>query len=360
MLPRLNSILDGYVERDGLSFVMIVRRGGATIFERASGVADPETGAPLTLHSPFNLASVTKPFTALCIMQLRQRGALEYDDDIREWLPEVPCEGITVRHLLTHTSGLPEYFEPFRKRGPGNGILRNRGVLELICRERPERLFPPGDAFHYCNTNYILLALIAEAAAGKPLAEYIVPNVLVPAGMSDAFPFMYGQAERPGMVRGFEILPGGGYRLKGLGEMDGVFGDGNLYASAADLCSWSGALASGRLVAPALLEEAFRPFRLNGGEPSYYGLGWRIDRRLGFPWHAGSWMGCRNYIRYGRGDGFDVVLLSNSSFARQDELIKALNECLDSAGAAAGDPATGRGEEANGTLRRSGEDRGGA
>ena len=331
MCSRLNALLDGYVEQDGLSYALTITRDGATLFERTCGVADPDTGSPLTSRSAFNLASVTKPFTALCVMQLKQQGLVDYDTDIRVWLPEVPGGALAVRHLLTHTSGLPEYFELYRRGRSADETLRNRGVLELIRLERPERKFAPGDAFEYCNTNYILLALIVEAASGQPLADYIVPNVIVPSGMADAFPFMYGQAERPGMVRGFDVLPDGGHRRKELDAMDGVFGDGNLYGSIADLRSWAEALASGRLLDPTLLRDAFEPFRLNSGQLSYYGLGWRIDPQQGFPWHSGSWAGSRNYVRYGRGSDFNVFLLSNSSFARRSELVGALNEYLASA-----------------------------
>lgn len=210
---QLDALLDGRVEQDGLSFSMLVWRGDETLYERSDGLADPESGRELTSHSAFNLASVTKPFTALCILQLKVQGLLGYDDDARSWLPGLPFEGVTLRHLLSHTSGLPEYFDLYDAQFPADRVFRNRDLL-------------------------------------------------------------------------------------------------------------------GRLVAPEVLNEAFVPFTLNGGDEVDYGLGWRLDPQEGAAWHRGSWAGSRNYVRYGRGVGPTLVLLSNSSFEKMDALVPALNKTL--------------------------------
>lgn len=320
---RLDRLLDAYTESDGLSYSMLVARDGEVLYERSCGVADPESGEPLTSRSSFNLASVTKPFTALCILQLVERDLLELDADIRNWLPGAPCEGVTVRHLLTHTSGLPEYFDYYERCFPKDRILHNRDVLEMFGREKPALKFAPGEVYDYCNTGYVFLALIVETISGISLTDYMIENVIAPAGMDDAFPFAFGQDERPGMVRGFEITERG-RRLKSLGNIDGAFGDGNLHASITDLRKWMEALAKGELLNLDLLEEAFIPFSPTGGDGSIYGLGWRIDPDEGFAWHTGSWAGSRNYVRFGRGRGPDAFLLSNSSFEKRDELVAEL------------------------------------
>jgi len=324
---RLDGLLDAYAESEGLSCAMLVTRGGELLYERCGGVADPESGEPLTRRSSFNLASVTKPFTALCVMQLEEEGLLGLDADVRSWLPDAPWEGVAVRHLLTHTSGLPEYFSYYEKLFPKDRILRDRDVLEMFREERPAPEFAPGEAYEYCNTGYVMLALIVEAACGVSLAEYMTRNVLGPAGMEDAFPYEFGWPERPGMVRGFEVT-GGRPRLKNLDCMDGVFGDGNLYASVTDLRKWLDALAGGELLSLEHLEAAFVPFVPSGGGGSIYGLGWRVDPEEGFAWHTGSWAGSRNYVRFGRGRGPDAILLSNSSFGNRDRLVAELNRIL--------------------------------
>jgi CubicO group peptidase (beta-lactamase class C family) len=327
LTSRLEGLLDLHAERDGLSCCLLVARGGEILYERSRGTADPESGQPLSSRSPFNLASATKPFTALCVLQLAERELLRLDDDIRTWLPEAPCGGVSVRHLLTHTSGLPEYFEYYEKCYPKGRTLHNSDVLEIFRAEKPALKFAPGAAYDYCNTGYVFLALIAEAACGSSLAEYVKRNVIDPAGMDDAFPFEFGGAERPGMVRGFEVTESGP-RLKPLTEMDGTFGDGNLYASVTDLRRWADALAEGDLLSLDRLEEALVPFCPGGGGGSIYGLGWRIDPEEGFAWHTGSWAGFRNYVRFGRGRGPDAFLLSNSSFEKRDALVEALNGIL--------------------------------
>jgi CubicO group peptidase (beta-lactamase class C family) len=331
MTDPLDGVLDAYAKHDRLSYSILVTCRGSVLYERSCGVADPESGEPLTSRSSFNLASVTKPFTALCIMQLEAGGLLRLDEDIRTWLPDVPAEGVTVRHLLTHTCGLPEYFELYERYYPKNRILGNRDVLELLRQQRAAPRFAPGEVFEYCNTGYVLLALLIEAASGCPAAEYMVRNVLAPAGIEGAFPFVFGQRGRSNMVQGFEVT-GNGLRVRALDNMDGTFGDGNLYASVTDLRKWADALAAGRLLDLDRLAEAFVPFHPSGGGGSTYGLGWRIDEEAGFAWHTGSWAGVRNYVRFGRGSGPDVFLLTNSSFGKRDTLVAELNAILSWAG----------------------------
>jgi len=327
MKNAVDKLLDSHAEQDRLSYCLMITRDGEVIYERSCGLEDPESGKPLTSRSSFNLASVTKPFTALCIMQLEAQGLVQYDEDIRTWLQDIPYQGVTVRNLLTHTSGIPEYFEYYRKCFPKDRILRNRDVLDLFSREKPALKFTQGEVYDYCNTGYVFLALIIEAASGNPLPDYMVQNIITPAGMEDTFPFMFGQAERPGMVRGFEVTESG-LRLRPLDSMDGTFGDGNLYGSVTDLGKWADALAGGELLELNRLEEAFIPFIPSGGGGSIYGLGWRINSEEGFAWHTGSWAGSRNYVRFGRGRGPDVFLLSNSSFEKRDELVDKLNQFL--------------------------------
>lgn len=327
MKDRIDRLLQAYREQDGLSFSLLVTLDGTVLYERSCGLADPEAGEPLTARSSFNLASVTKPFTALCVMQLEAEGLVRYDEDVRTWLPEVPYKAVTVRHLLTHTSGLAEYFEYYERCYPPDRVLHNHDVLEIFCKEKPALKFLPGEAFDYCNTGYVFLALIVEAACGYPLTDYMVRNIITPADMEDAFPFVFGQVERPGMVRGFEMTENG-RRLKPLSKMDGTFGDGNLYASVTDLGKWADALAGGTLLSLDLLEAAFVPFSPSGGGSSIYGLGWRINMEEGFAWHTGSWAGFRNYVRFGRGRGPNVFLLSNSTFGKRDALVEGLNRLL--------------------------------
>jgi hypothetical protein len=129
------------------------------------------------------------------------------------------------------------------------------------------------------------------------------------------------------MVRGFEITEGG-RRPKCLDNMDGTFGDGNLYASVGDLRKWTDALAGGELLDLDRLSVAFIPFNPAGGGESNYGLGWRVDPEGGFAWHTGSWAGSRHFVRFGRGRGPNVFFLSNSTFGKRDDLVSELNRIL--------------------------------
>jgi CubicO group peptidase (beta-lactamase class C family) len=294
-------------------------------------VGEASDHAP-TRETSFNLASVTKPFTALCVARLKETGRVTYAGDVRAWLPRFPYAGIAVRHLLAHTSGLAEYFPLYERLRPPGRLFTNQDLLELLVTERPAVNSPPGARYEYCNTNYALLGLVIDAATGMPATEYVRRHVLEPAGMTNAFPYRFGHGmERPGMAEGFEFTSGG-LRWKRLRGLDGVFGDGNLYASISDLRHWARALRNETLARKETLAEALAPESLNDGTVLDQGLGWKLDRERGFAWHQGTWAGFRNYVRFSLSGGPDVFFLSNSSFGGLEAFRARLAQLLADAG----------------------------
>ncbi|RYF57452.1 MAG: class A beta-lactamase-related serine hydrolase, partial [Cytophagaceae bacterium] len=135
--------------------VVLVAEGGKTVYKKALGTMNIATNEPLTTSSAFNLASVSKQFIAMMVMQLAEKGKLRYDEPVQTYLPDFPYPAITVRHLLTHTSGLPEYFDLAQQYAGPLDTLTNAGMLRLLHDHKPTLIFQPGDRWEYCNTGYV-------------------------------------------------------------------------------------------------------------------------------------------------------------------------------------------------------------
>ncbi len=290
----------------GFNGTVLYKEKGRKIFEKAYGFADvSHRRDSLDVHSAFQLASVSKMFAAMSIMILKTQGKIDYDKDIREYLPDFPYEGITCRLLMTHRSGLPRYMSLAldkweNKRKP----LDNDHVLQLFKKYKPDPYFKPDRGFHYCNTNYALLANVVEAVSGMYYDEFVDKYIFKPLGMNDSFVYnMRGDTVVPLYVE--KGVPGfyhRGWRWRRMENdyLNGVMGDKNVYTSVDDFSKFDKALDNFTLVPDSVLREAFKP-----GSPKYwkrkdnYGFGWRIrTRRDSTVYHFGWWKGFRTfYIR---------------------------------------------------------------
>lgn len=275
---------------------------GEVVFKGAYGYEDFRKKDSMPLDAAFQLASVSKMFTAYAIMVLESEGQLEYDDSITRFIPEFPYPGVTVRQLLTHRSGLSRYMSLADKYWNINTPIRNEDVIGLFVKYQPSPYFKPDDGFHYCNTNYALLASVIERATGMPFDHYLKNKVFDPIGMSNSFVY---HIENDSVIR-YEIPVGiPGYRVRGRRitkvsdyYLNGVMGDKGVYSTVEDLFKFSLALERGYPVTLEALEEAFSP-----GSPKYhrrkdnYGFGWRIkESRDSTAYHFGWWKGFRTYF----------------------------------------------------------------
>lgn len=297
LLRRLDSSLTYLHERAQFNGVVLVARNGRITYSRALGVANPATNEPLHLTSAFNLASVSKQFMAMLIMQLQERGKLRYDDPVRTYLPDFPYDSITVRHLLTHTSGLPEYFALAERYAGPLDTLTNADVGRLLRTYKPPLRFRPGDRWEYCNTGYVLLGSLIEQVTGMPVAQVFERQIARPLGLKNTtvYHLKAGLPSPANRVWGFR-RENGRNLPDDLIPLDGVVGDGNVYASAEDLLRWDQALYTDKLVRRSTLADAFKPVRLNrrGSDSAAtypYGFGWALDTKSGNMWHTGSWAG---------------------------------------------------------------------
>lgn len=282
-----------------LNGAVLVAEKGTILHQGAYGFANFRNKQPLELNSSFQLASVSKVFTATAVLLLVQDGLLSLDDSLTTHLPGWPYENMTIRHLLHHRSGMGRYmavaawyWKDWRK------PMSNRDVLRQYVRKDPPIYFRPGRRFNYCNTNYVMLASLVEEISGKSFGDFMQERVFQPLEMEQAM--VYSRVEDPEIPMeaiGYKVGRRGYYRAPN-DYIDGVVGDKGMYASVEDLYKFDQALAYGTLLRPELVQQ----MKEYGGTryKSRYGLGWRLKKREGrqLMYHFGWWRGFRScFIR---------------------------------------------------------------
>ncbi|MGE7114186.1 serine hydrolase domain-containing protein [Lysinibacillus sp. NPDC047702] len=273
------------------------------LLQGAYGEASIQTHASMHLHQRFNLASVSKPITALGILLLIQEKKITFDDDINKWFDNLPYTNITVRHLLQHTSGLPDYMSLFPN-WDETTVASNEDVLQLLTQYAPPRLFEAGERMEYSNTGYVLLALLIERVTNKSFTEYMDEAIFKPLNMmnttvtSSTFIKQYTNEIAHGYVfdvyAGQYVDPSEFEETKGTTCLNYITGDGGIYSTVEDLWKLGCAVIQARLWEEALLEQAFTPSSLTAEQTFSYGMGWIIneDEQLGkCVWHNGGWPG---------------------------------------------------------------------
>lgn len=287
---------------------VLVLHDGQAVFRRGYGLAVVEDGTAVTAASNFRLASVSKQFTAAAVLLLVEEGRLGLDQPARRWLPELPpaASSVTLRQLLSHTSGLPDYedlMDPADSRQ-----VHDADVLALLARE--DRLdFTPGTAYRYSNSGYALLALIVGRASGQDFATFLQQRIFGPLHMTHTVAHQDGVDTVTARAYGYSWLDGRWQRTD-QSTTSAVLGDGGIYSSLDDLARWDAALYDDRLLSSASRRAMFSPATATT-EPDvpHYGFGWRLNGRM--QWHSGESIGFRNVILRYPDRHLTVIVLSN-------------------------------------------------
>lgn len=306
---------------------VLVVHDGKSVFRRGYGVTDLRTKNAITPQSDFRLASFTKQFTAACIMLLVKDGKLRYDDHLTDIFPEFPAYGkaITIRNLLNHTSGLPDYEDILEKQYPDTPDekipqIHDAGVLELLEQQSAGK-FPPGSKWEYSNSGYAVLAMIVEKVSAKPFSEFLQERIFAPLQMSHTLAYEKGKNEVPHRAYG-HTKEKSGWRETDQSSTSAVLGDGGIYSSIDDLAKWDRALREHTLLTEAEMQPALTPVQLTGEavqfpeKPSvHYGFGWFLDpyRRHRRMFHDGETIGFRTTIQRFPDDKLTVIVLANRS-----------------------------------------------
>ena len=325
-IEKVERLFAPWNRRDTPGAAIVVIRDGRILMERCYGSADLENGTSIGPDTAFRLGSVTKQFTAMAVMQLAERGKLSYEDPLSKYFPMFPAYArkITIRHLLHHTAGLPEYDALFIaqdkidwnwprsiKSEPCAFEPTSKDVLEILAQVKEPR-FEAGAKYEYSNSGYVILAQIVERVSGQPFARFLQENIFQPLGMDRT---CLSDQTRPRIqkVATSYRMEGGAYKDIDYTPGNAVYGADGIYSTLEDMYRWDQALYAEKLVKRATLKEAFTPGRLNDGSATSSGFGWRVDQALGFDRvsHGGAWLGFRNAIVRFPDQRFTVIILAN-------------------------------------------------
>jgi CubicO group peptidase (beta-lactamase class C family) len=345
--PSLDDLFAGLAGPRTPGLAVAVRRDGREIFRKGYGARDLRSYRPIGPRSNFRLASFTKQFTAAAVMLLVRDGKLRYDDTLPALFPGFPgCKSqITVRQLLTHTSGLPDYKDLMDSRWTAERQIQDFEVLELL-KGQSHGKFAPGASWAYSNSAYVLLGLAVAKASGLPFDEFLSRRIFQPLGMSRTLAYVRGRNTVPERVYGHS-LRGGQLVETDQSPTSATLGDGGIYSNLEDLAKWDDALTKGALLRPHELELAWTPVQLadgseprwpsepggdnlNPGQPVAYGFGWFLTPLNGMPrrWHSGSTSGFRTVIERFPQTGLSIIILCNRTDLDPDRLAQQVLEQL--------------------------------
>lgn len=307
---------------------ILVAEKGKIIYQQALGYADYNTKRMLDDNSVFELASVSKQFTAIGIMMLKERGKLSYSDNIKKFFPQLPYDNITIRNLLTHTSGLPEYETQFEKNWDKKKIAYNKDVIEMLQKVNDTLFFRPGTKWKYSNTGYAVLAAIIEKVSGMSYNDFLAKNIFQPLGMTHSFVYNTRRSSKQlpanyalGYVYSDSlkryVLPDDLKAFDYVYYLDGIVGDGCVNSNTSDLFKWDRALYTSKLVSSPTLDEMFSPLvQTNPRDTtSFYGFGEFVQphsEKGKVISHTGGWPGYATIIVRRPDVDETIIILSNN------------------------------------------------
>lgn len=279
----IEAAFDSAVQQ-GFSGVLLVAKKGKPIVERVAGYRHFETKAPLQFSDVFELASVSKQFTAMAIMMLQEEGRLQYDDSLSKFI-DLPYTGVTIRQLLNHTSGLPDYQAVMDEHWDKTKVAGNEDCIRLLRQYQPPMLFTAGEQYRYSNTGYLLLASVVEKVSGEDFISFLRQRIFTPLNMKDTdIRTLEAKAATPNFAAGHLKDATGNYiNANKFHSSDYTVwlgnrkGPGRISSTAADLLRWDKALYKNKLVQRSTLQQAFTPATLNNGQLNMYGFGWDIE-----------------------------------------------------------------------------------
>jgi CubicO group peptidase (beta-lactamase class C family) len=326
------------------SGVLMIADDGKIVYHKAYGFSNFDTQQPLDTTSIFELASVSKQFTAIVIMMLKEEGKLNYDDPLEKYIRGLPYRGITIRHLLTHTSGLPDYMAVMDKYWDKTKVAGNEDCIAYLKKYNPERHANPGERYEYSNTGYLLLASVAENASGIDFISFARTRIFVPLEMTNTD--IRSQDEKSmlrNMAWGYLWVPEKNAYVRTDSMIQFNYGawlgnrkgPGRISSTSTDLLKWDQSLYRNELVSAETLNEAFSPMKLKSADPkgdtiSNYGFGWMLKTgSLGrMVEHSGSNPGYNTHIVRYIDARKTIVLLSNNAHPKFNEILTGVESVV--------------------------------
>ncbi len=305
----LSSFFDSTLLQQGFNGGILIAKNGVILYEKYNGRIDLRKKDLLTDSTSLHIASTSKTFTSIAILRLVQEGRLSLNDTITKFFPSLPYPGITIKMLLSHRSGLPNYLYFISNSDwDKKKYARNEDMLNILCTEKPDRSFPPDTHFSYSNTNFVLLAMIIEKITGKPFPEYMQQKFFGPLRMGHTYIFTLKDT----LTATPSFTYSGSYW--GYDFLDGIYGDKNVYTTPRDMLKWDQALYSGQVIRPSLLDSAFTASSFERPSVHNYGWGWRLQllpNGKKVVYHFGKWHGSNSAFARLMDEKATIIILGN-------------------------------------------------
>ena len=320
---KLDSLLKRIHKRHDFHGAVLVAKNKKIVYQNQIGTADFKKKTLLNKESVFQLASVSKQFTAAAIMLLQQRNQLKLTDTVNTYFPNFPYKAVTIKTLLNHTGGLPKYFWIAEHKWQQKKAPSNNEMMELLTTSNVQRFFKPGRNFDYSNTGYFVLASIVEKISGISFGSFLKQNIFEPLQMTHSYVYSFeNDSIRENQLDGYRLHRGWRHVKIRSTVNDAIVGDKNVYTTAEDLFKWTQGLNSGNLLSKESLALMFTKGETIYGRKVPYGFGFRIDtKEKNSIYHYGKWNGFSTGLTTYLEDDLVVIILEHTSY----NALKSLN-----------------------------------
>ena len=327
---KLDSLLQRINKRNDFHGSLLVAKNGKILYNNCIGFADFGKKKPLNEASVFQLASVSKQFTAAAIMLLYERNQIQLTDTVNNYFPGFPYENVTIKNLLNHTAGLPKYFWVAEHKWEQEKAPTNSEMMALLESSNVQRYFKPGRNFDYSNTGYFVLASIVEKVSGTSFSDFVKKNIFEPLDMEDSYVYSFeNDSIKTNQLDGYRLYRGWRH-LKINGTVnDAIVGDKNVYATGEDLFKWTLGLNNGKFLSKASLDLMYAKGETIYGRKIPYGFGFRIDaRNQNKIYHHGKWNGFSTGLTQYLEDDLVVIVLEHTSYNAMTSLNKKVKKIV--------------------------------
>ena len=327
---KLDSLLQRINKKQDFHGSLLVAKHGKILYDNYVGYADFKKKEPLNDASVFQLASVSKQFTAAAIMLLYERNQIQLTDTVNKYFPHFPYENITIKNLLNHTSGLPRYFWVAEHEWKQEKAPTNSEMMALLESSKAQRYFKPGRRFDYSNTGYFVLASIVEKVSGTSFSNFMKKNIFDPLDMKDSFVLSSGNENSiENHLDGYRLQRGYRHLKINTTVNDAIVGDKNVYSSSKDLLKWTLGLNSGKLLSKESLSLMYSKGETIYGKEIPYGFGLRINTKdQNTIYHYGKWNGFRTGLTQYQKDDLVVIILEHTSYNSIASLNKKVKKII--------------------------------
>ncbi len=313
---KLDSLLKRINKRHDFHGVVLVAKNEKIVYSNQIGYADFRKKKLINNESVFQLASVSKQFTAAAIMLLNEREKIKLSDTVNLYFPKFPYKNVTIKNLLNHTAGLPKYFWVAEHKWKEKEAPSNDKMMNLLASSNVQRFFKPGRNFDYSNTGYLVLASIVEKVSGLKFSDFVKKNIFEPLDMNDSFIYSFEKDEiKTNQLFGYRLYRGWRHIKINSSVNDAIVGDKNVYSTAEDLFKWTLALNKGGLLSKESLNLMYTKGETIYGRKIPYGFGFRIDtknpKRI---YHYGKWNGFSTALTQYLEEDLVVIILEHSSY----------------------------------------------